>query len=131
MIQPSYNWRPRPGVRPPPPDERAVQRRILIAALSSARQNVVRCAARFEMWGDRLDVSVTVNRNNVASVFVPRVGSRGFRRCVYNELEATLAIRGARDQPAIPMTVPFTFVVNDDVIGRDDRDGGFAQPPPR
>jgi hypothetical protein len=124
MIQPSYNWRP--GVRPPPPDPRAVQWRTIVAALSSAQEDVRRCAARFEMWSNTVDISVSVSRGG-ASVFVSLVGSRGFRRCVKNELESTLVLRGLRGPHVFPMTVPWTFTVEQSSLPED----GFAQPPPR
>jgi hypothetical protein len=130
MIQPGYPWRPRPGLPvrppPPPPDERAIRHQIIFAALSSAEPDVQRCAARFEMWSDRFDISATVGRGGATSVFVPRVGSRGFRRCAQRAVEARLAVPGVRDRRVFPMTVAFRFT-----IAGHRHDGGFAQPPPR
>jgi len=127
-IQPGYSWRPRP-VPPPPIDERAIQRRIIVAALASAQVGVQRCAERFEMWSDRVDVSVTVGRGGVFAS-VPRVGSRGFRRCVANVVESTVASRVMRGR-VWPMSVSYSFALAIDDDDVEWSEPGFAQPPPR
>ena len=114
MIQPSYNWRPRPV---PPPEEGAMQRRTIIATLSGAQPAVRRCAAWFDTWNDRVGVSVIVHAGR-ASVSVEH-GGRRFRNCV----QRTLELRLREIRPQLAMTVPFTFDL--------ERRGGFAQPPPR
>lgn len=127
MIQPAYGWeRPTPSPRPPPPppDERTMQRRVIIAALASATHDVQRCADRFEVWSD-VRVHVSLDYRGSSSVFVPRVGSRSFQRCVHNKIATALASR--KRMRGLPMTVAHTFTIDADA--RDD--GRFAQPPPR
>ena len=126
MIQPSYEWqRPAYPIRPMPPDERAIQRRTIIAALSSAQEDVRRCAARFDAWQATVNVTITVSGGR-AMASVAHVGGRRFRACVQTELESTMVLHGIRGPRALPMTVAFAFAIED--VIRDDR---FSKPPPR
>jgi hypothetical protein len=122
MIQPSYGFQ-RPA--PPPTEPGELQRRKIIVALSSARQVVARCSARYEAWSETIAVTVIVSRRR-ASVNVGQAGGRAFRDCVRNTLEGMIARRGVHGPNAFPMTVPFVYTVRHDIRNDDDR---FAKPP--
>lgn len=129
MIQPSYGWRP-PHPRPRPPiDERAIQQRTIVAALDAVHGDVQRCANRFGVWDDGIEVAVHVSARGV-TVGVDGGGWR-LQRCVRNEVRAQVLATLFRGQRVLPMTVPYTFALDiyveeDDVIVAPR----FSQPPP-
>ncbi len=126
MIQPGYSWlHPiEPAPRPPPPllvDEGEQQRRMVLAALRQATGDVQACADRAGVWGS-IEVEVTMRRFAVEA-FAPRVGNRRLRGCVRRVVDRAVAGHYFR-QRVTPLTLRYTFVL-------DDRDDGFAKPPPR
>ena len=131
MIQPAYGWRPRP-VPPPPVDEGEQRRRVVLSGLAGVEPAVQACAARYGVtrWLEDIRVAVTLRRFAV-DVRVPRIGRRGFQRCVHGVVHRVVA-RSYFTWRTAPLTIPYAFVLapprHGPIDGGDD--GRWAQPPP-